>query len=57
MIVWQSYNINQPHDILGMGKPCGLGEAEEPAWPDDQEVQEAHTCQEWTYSIPLETVL
>jgi hypothetical protein len=30
---------------------------EEPAWPEDQEVQEASMCQEWTYGTPLQTVL
>jgi hypothetical protein len=27
---------------------CGEGEVEEPALPEDQEVQEAHVCQEQT---------
>jgi hypothetical protein len=35
------------------GSPRNLGEVEEPARPEDQEVQEAHACQEWTYRIPL----
>jgi hypothetical protein len=38
MRVWQS------HDILGMWSPCQLGEAEEPAQPEDQEVWETRVC-------------
>jgi hypothetical protein len=49
----QFHIINQPHDILGMQKPGDLGEVEEPAQPDDLEVQEAHVHQEWSYRIPL----
>jgi hypothetical protein len=40
-----------------MQKPHRLGEAEEPAQPDDQEVLEACPCQERTYRIPLQTIL